>query len=193
MDCCHYLHHWLARGDRGLEPHLLIVTVSEALTMGAQSVAARRIKPSGRCPYSTGGGKRHAILTVVPAPGIRMRRALVIFLILLFPLNVFAVSISAAPVQQSAGTTEHVNSSADSHSTGTADWESKGDIDADEPPASSDFHDSMNERIRLRFPVLPARAILPYAPSVYIHPSFPPIKPPPVVRSNPSSPILKSA
>jgi hypothetical protein len=113
-----------------------------------------------------------------------MRRALVIFLILLFPLNVFALSISAAPVQQSVVETEHVNSSkpamADSYSTGAADWESKGDLDADEPPASSDFHDSMNERIRLRFPVLPARAILPYAPSVYIHPSFPPIKPPPV-------------
>jgi hypothetical protein len=113
-----------------------------------------------------------------------MRRALVIFLILLFPLNVSALCISAASVQQSASETEYVNASkpatADSYSTGAADWESQGDIDMDEPPASADFHDSMNERIQLRFPVLPARASSAYAPPVYIQPSFPPIKPPPV-------------
>jgi hypothetical protein len=113
-----------------------------------------------------------------------MRRALVIFLILLFPLNVSALCMSAASVQQPATETEHVDSStpaaADPYSAGAADWESQGDIDMDEPPASADFHDSMNERIQLRFPVLPPRALSAYAPPVYIQPSFPPMKPPPV-------------
>lgn len=110
---------------------------------------------------------------LVPFPGMRMRRVLVIFLILLFPLNVAALCMTAAAVQQPASEAEHV------YMADAADWDNP-DIDTDEPPASADCHDSMNERIRLRFPVLPACAPSAYAPPGYLQPSFPPLKPPPL-------------
>ena len=103
-----------------------------------------------------------------------MRRAFVIFLILLFPLNVFALSMSVASMQQ-AGASVHAAVAPDA-----VEMPAIGDIDADEPPAGHDFHDSVNEARRLRPAVLPDRLPPP-------HPLFrqglapvPPIKPPPV-------------
>jgi hypothetical protein len=75
-----------------------------------------------------------------------MRRALVIFLILLFPLNVFALSMSAATLAQPAGTHERAGAAAaqvagdlddDFGGDGGCD---PGDIDPDEPPAGADLH-----------------------------------------------------
>ena len=82
-----------------------------------------------------------------------MRRVLVIFLVLLFPLNVFALSLSvatlpAAAVALAADAQERV------HAPGAAQPDSDagnafgcdggcsdpGDIDPDEPPAGADIH-----------------------------------------------------
>ena len=81
-----------------------------------------------------------------------MRRAFVIFLILLFPLNVFALSMSVASMPQARR--QHARrGSPRMHPICPA----MGDIDADEPPAGYDFHDSVNEAGRLRPAVLPDR------------------------------------
>ena len=107
-----------------------------------------------------------------------MRRAFVIFLILLFPLNVFALSMSVSSMQ--AGAVQHVTLAADGDATGAPAIQAMGDPDSDEPPAGYDFHDSVNEEGRLQPAALPGRsrpALLP--PRRGLAP-FPPIKPPPV-------------
>ena len=103
-----------------------------------------------------------------------MRRAFVIFLILLFPLNVFALSMSVASMPQAAGSMH------DALAADAMEMPAIGDIDADEPPAGHDFHDSVNEAGRLRPAVLPDRLPLPHPPLRQGLAPVPPIKPPPV-------------
>ena len=103
-----------------------------------------------------------------------MRRLLVIFLILLFPLNVLALSLSASSMQQECPAQHALSLEA-----GAADVQGGGDIDPDEPPASGDFHETVDAHSRLRFAVLPGWSAAPYAPPTHVHPSFAPIKPPP--------------
>ena len=100
-------------------------------------------------------------------------------LILLFPLNVFALSMSVASMQTCAvqGLANAGGATADA--TGAPDIQAMGDPDSDEPPAGYDFHDSVNEEGRLQPAALPGRsrpALLP--PPRGLAP-FPPIKPPP--------------
>lgn len=111
-----------------------------------------------------------------------MRRALVIFLILLFPLNVLALSMSVSAIGQ-AGATEHVNPApaadpvADADATG---HQSIGDLDPDEPPGGTDFHDLVHEEGRVQPAALPDSSIASRLPSRRGREPFPPIKPPPV-------------
>jgi hypothetical protein len=103
-----------------------------------------------------------------------MRRVFVLFLILLFPLNVLALSTSVASLQHTPVTHEA------SAFTNTVDLQTLGDPDSDEPPAGYDFHDSMNEEGRLQAAVLPGRLVIPPSPARRGLAPFPPIKPPPV-------------
>lgn len=121
-----------------------------------------------------------------------MRRLFVVFLILLFPLNVLALSLSASSMQQggapvpaasaaSAPSPELAPSDALAASAagGASDGQAGGDIDPDEPPSSGDVHEPVDEPGRLRFAALPGGPVGPYTPSLHDHPSFAPIKPPP--------------
>lgn len=106
-----------------------------------------------------------------------MRRAFVIFLILLFPLNVFALSMSVASMPQDGASVHpaHAVLAADA-----PDMPAIGDVDADEPPAGHDFHDSVNEAGRLQPAVLPDRLPPPHPPLRQGLAPVPPIKPPPM-------------
>lgn len=103
-----------------------------------------------------------------------MRRAFVIFLILLFPLNVFALSTAVASMQQ-AGTTPQASVAMDA-----LEMPALSDIDADEPPAGYDFHDSVNEAGAPLPAVLPDRSPPPHPPFRQGRAPCPPIKPPPM-------------
>lgn len=100
-----------------------------------------------------------------------MRRAFVIFLILLFPLNVLALSLSVA-------TTQH-------HAPVTGDLlpdplfaaETGADLDPDEPPAM-DLHDIVNHESVLQLPALPGRAAPRHDARGRCHCLAPPVKPP---------------
>ncbi|MFC4931579.1 hypothetical protein [Massilia sp. GCM10023247] len=118
-----------------------------------------------------------------------MRRLFVVFLILLFPLNVLALSLSASSMQQggapvsaaSAASAETAASDAPAVSAagGPADGQAGGDIDPDEPPSSGDLHEPVDEPGRLRLAALSGGPLAPYTPPLHDHPSFAPIKPPP--------------
>jgi hypothetical protein len=112
-----------------------------------------------------------------------MRRVFVIFLILLFPLNVSALSMSVASLQL-AGMTSHDISSASCDALADSDaapaMESMGDLDSDEPPAGYDFHDSVDEAWWLQCAMRPGRLVPAPLPSRHGLAPFPPIKPPPV-------------
>lgn len=104
-----------------------------------------------------------------------MRRALVIFLILLFPLNVFALSMSAAsPWPQ--GEAKVQAAFADLGQDDGADVDL--DIDPDEPPSASDFHYIVGDGAVLQFTCLPSRAAPLHDAPPYCHAIPPPIKPP---------------
>jgi hypothetical protein len=113
-----------------------------------------------------------------------MRRAFVIFLILLFPLNVFALSMSVSSIQQ-ANAIEHVMTSpADSGSESGSEWGTGqpplGDLDPDEPPSGMDFHDSVYGEGELPPALPPDGSISSHVPLRHGLAPFPPIKPPPV-------------
>jgi len=111
-----------------------------------------------------------------------MRRAFVIFLILLFPLNVFALSMSVASMPQAGARSHAATAWADSAAVApdALAIPAIGDIDADEPPAGHDFHDSVNEAGRLQPAVLPDRLPPPHPPLRQGLAPVPPIKPPPM-------------
>ena len=128
-----------------------------------------------------------------------MRRVFVICLILLFPLNVLALSLSAATLQW-AGAPAHadtvgapsatafvtpavstvvIDSAAADHGAGS-DCRTLCDLDPDEPPSGADFHDSVNKESRAQFLHPPGWAAAPTAPAHHGRSSAPPTKPPPI-------------
>ena len=108
-----------------------------------------------------------------------MRRAIVICLILLLPLNMFAFAMAASAMQvadpsgSAVSTDDRVQSApneastlADAYPPGPYDCSVACDIDPDEPPASADVHDFVNQEAGIHFarfldstamPVLPPR------------------------------------
>ena len=112
-----------------------------------------------------------------------MRRVLVIFLILLFPLNVFALSLSAASPWQ------HADAKAQAHAALAAAGQDDGDgcpgdcdvdldIDPDEPPSAGDVHYIVGHGASLQFTCLPSCAVPLHDAPPYCHALPPPVKPP---------------
>jgi hypothetical protein len=117
-----------------------------------------------------------------------MRRLFVIWLILLFPLNVLAMSMSVAAFEHvdhdQHGQQERVESvapAADTLFSHLFDTQSSGDLDSDEPPAVADLHDQVNEEDQLQLVLLPGRSIAAGAPLRHEQSAFPPLKPPPTL------------
>lgn len=121
-----------------------------------------------------------------------MRRLFVIFLALLFPLNVFALSMSVsahapAPVVALGHAIDDraiENASFDTGFMDTAGIDSQGgeavcDIDPDEPPAGMDFHDTVHAASRLPSAAPPDSSVCSFVPSRHGRDPLPPIKPPP--------------
>jgi len=90
-----------------------------------------------------------------------MRRVFVICLILLLPLNMFALAMAAsamlppAPSQRAADAAPVVQPMsapvfADAYLPDNYDCQASCDIDPDEPPAGADVHDTINEELSLR-------------------------------------------
>jgi hypothetical protein len=116
----------------------------------------------------------------VPSNDLPMRRAFVIFLILLFPLNVLALSMSVSSMQSGAVHSLSVSGDAAVDATDAPGIQAMGDPDSDEPPAGYDFHDSVNEEGRLQPAALAGRSRPALLPAQRGLAPFPPIKPPPV-------------
>ena len=115
-----------------------------------------------------------------------MRRLFVIWLILLFPLNVLAMSMSVAAFEhvdhgQQQSHFEPAAPVADTLFSHLFDTQSGGDLDSDEPPAVADLHDQVNEEDQLQLVLLPGRAIAASAPLRHAQSAFPPLKPPPTL------------
>ena len=127
-----------------------------------------------------------------------MRRVFVICLILLFPLNVLALSLSAATLQW-AGAPAHADTASAAPATAFAtpvvsavvvdsaadhgagfDCRALCDLDPDEPPSGADFHDSVNKDSRAQFLHPPGWAAAPTAPAHHGRSCAPPTKPPPI-------------
>ena len=83
-----------------------------------------------------------------------MRRLLVIFLILLFPLNVLALSMSVSMAQP-----DGANTHAGATSIGAFQGDANPDIDPDEPPSVADLHDLVHQDGRLHLAGLRAAAV----------------------------------
>jgi len=119
-----------------------------------------------------------------------MRRLFVICLILLFPLNVLAMSMSVAAFQHaqpahpqpasSHGATP-VAADSDSFFSHLFDTQSGGDLDSDEPPAVADLHDQVNEDGTLQLILHPGRSHAPAGPLAHGQSAYPPLKPPPTL------------
>lgn len=117
-----------------------------------------------------------------------LRRVLVIFLALLFPLNVFALSMSAATLVQPAGAKAHVHAMAavaddgaggDAGSdTGGNDPKDPNDIDPDEPPSGADLHYIVGQAGSLQFAGLAGSAAALHDAAPRCHSVPPPVKPP---------------
>jgi hypothetical protein len=105
-----------------------------------------------------------------------MRRAFVIFLILLFPLNVFALSMSVASDRQAAAVEQVMPVDAGME----MDEPSLGELDPDEPPSGMDHHDSVSGEGQPAPPLPPGGSVSPHVPFRHGLAPFPPIKPPPV-------------
>lgn len=103
-----------------------------------------------------------------------MRRAIVVFLILLFPLHLAALCLSVATLH--ADGLDPVVASVDADGGHAAD----DDIDPDEPPSSAEHHDAVKDGVR----PAPAAASGAAAFAHLLAPPglgpLPPIKPPPV-------------
>lgn len=107
----------------------------------------------------------------------RMRRLLVIFLILLFPLNVLALSMSVAlPQSQPDSAAAQVTVAAPAGDAFAGD--TKSDIDPDEPPSVAELHDLVNQERCLHLAGLHAGAVPPHDAAPTCHSFPPPIKPP---------------
>jgi hypothetical protein len=118
-----------------------------------------------------------------------MRRVFVICLILLLPLNMFALAMAASamlppePMQRAVTSEPLVGLTsapvfADAYLPDNYDCQASCDIDPDEPPAGADVHDAVNEDLSLR--LADVRGGVPAPPSLP-HPSqswHPLLKPP---------------
>lgn len=102
-----------------------------------------------------------------------MRRILVIFLILLFPLNVLALSMSVSLVQHDGASAHAGVVSGDAF-----EGDTQADIDPDEPPAAAELHDFMNHDGCLQFAALGAPAVPPHSAAACCLSLPPPDKPP---------------
>jgi len=126
-----------------------------------------------------------------------MRRVFVICLILLLPLNMFALAMAAsamlpADASQRALATEisgHLVQVApapvfadsylpDAYLPDNYDCQASCDIDPDEPPAGADVHDSVNEDLALRLATICGGALAPPSLSHPSHSWHPLLKPP---------------
>lgn len=114
-----------------------------------------------------------------------MRRLFVICLILLYPLNVLALSMSVASLQ--TGATEHAlpaalsgEAAADLQLAAALDCKLTCDVDPDEPPSGTDFHDTVNEDGEPQLAAMPLRTLAPFTPVRHRLSPYPPIKPPPM-------------
>ena len=99
-----------------------------------------------------------------------MRRLIVICLILLLPLNMFALAM-AASAMPSADASHRVIASeplvqsaqapvfADSYLPDNSNCQTSCDIDPDEPPPGPDVHDYVNENGGMRFPDVTGDAV----------------------------------
>jgi hypothetical protein len=114
---------------------------------------------------------------------MHMRRLFVIFLALLFPLNVYALSMSVSSLPVSsmhgAGAHEAVAAMADITDVAGVVGEADFDIDPDEPPAGVDFHDTVSAPPRLLLVVPADTSIAELLPARRGRDPLPPIKPPP--------------
>lgn len=121
-----------------------------------------------------------------------MRRFFVICLILLLPLNMFALAMAASAMLP-AIETHHVTSAepllqsasapvfADAYLPDNYDCQASCDIDPDEPPAGADVHDSVNEDVSLRLADIRGGVVAPTFPARPSHCQHPLQKPPRVV------------
>jgi hypothetical protein len=117
---------------------------------------------------------------------LRMRRAFVIFLILLFPFNVFALSMSAA-LAGSAGSAVQTAAMAamadtamadDGGPSADADGACDIDPDPDEPPSGAELHYIVGHE---GWPALDGRAAAvtgPHDAAPHSHAIAPPVRPP---------------
>ncbi|TQK11975.1 hypothetical protein FBX97_1927 [Herbaspirillum sp. SJZ107] len=122
------------------------------------------------------------------SPFACMRRVLVIFLVLLFPLNVFALSLSvatmpAAALAQAAGAKDRVHVAAALADAGdVADDDAgsgdPGDIDPDEPPAGADIHYIVGHAGCLHIAGLSSASPALHDAAPRCHSVPPPVKPP---------------
>ncbi|MEW7847600.1 hypothetical protein AB2N08_02765 [Massilia aurea] len=121
-----------------------------------------------------------------------MRRVFVICLILLLPLNMFALAMAAsamlpADASQRALATEPLVQVApapvfaDSYLPDNYNCQASCDIDPDEPPAGADVHDSVNEDLALRLGDSRSGVLAPPSLSRPSHSWHPLLKPPRVV------------
>jgi hypothetical protein len=112
-----------------------------------------------------------------------MRRAFVIFLILLFPFNVFALSLSAALAGQ-AGSAVQTNATPATADTamadGGADADGAGDIDPDpdEPPSGAELHYIVGQGGLSAFDSRATAATAPHDAAPHSHAIAPPVRPP---------------
>ena len=104
-----------------------------------------------------------------------MRRLLVILLILLFPLNVLALSISVSATQPEGASIQISTTTA----AGDAfEGDASSDIDPDEPPTVAEPHDFMNLDGRPHLAGHGAAARAPQAAAPFCLSLSPPDKPP---------------
>ena len=107
-----------------------------------------------------------------------MRRFFVICLILLLSHKMFAVA-TAAPAVQIADVQQHALPQEEPKASQLpVDCATACDIDPDEPPAGTDFHDYVNQEAVLPFAIFPDLAISPVAPPHAGQSSVPLFRPP---------------
>ncbi|MET0964718.1 MAG: hypothetical protein ABWY05_18155 [Noviherbaspirillum sp.] len=111
-----------------------------------------------------------------------MRRAFAIFVALLFPLYLFAASLTCqlpAHVFHDAHGTASMSASAELQQLLAFDAVAQCDDDAEEPPAGADIEDSVGPALARKDIAFPGYSQPPYATRVAHLPFLPIIKPPP--------------
>lgn len=108
-----------------------------------------------------------------------MRRVFVIFLILLFPLNVLALSHSMATAGSGAAPLLAAPEG-QAHPVAIADIgiDTASELDPDEPPAGMDLHDIVDLDPGLRLAALREAGAAPHAARRPCHALSPPLRPP---------------